>query len=137
MHLKPIERTFGSQYFYGGRRLRSVHALEIPFYELNDPTVLRYYRQSRLLNTIGGVVGFVPLIYVLTQRGGVNRDTYWQVFFGSLGTTTVLSIVANGKVGRAVKTYNQRLAGVPALGLSVAPTLPGAVAVGPGFSWQF
>jgi hypothetical protein len=146
-HLKPIERgpgslgVLGNVYFYGGKRLSSVNSLEIPFYELNDPTVLRHFRQYRLLGGIGRGLALVPLIYLLSQtqnRSRFNSGSYWTIYFGSIGASLGLGLVANGQANKAVAVYNRRLAGVPSLGFSVVPTLPQQpVAVGPVVSWRF
>ncbi|MFC5412448.1 hypothetical protein ACFPMF_24195 [Larkinella bovis] len=133
VHLKPIERSYGA-YFYGGKRLRSSHSLEIPFNELNDPTVNRHFRSFRTLTTIGQAVAIVPLVYVLTRpRGTYTRSgEYWAVYFGSIGVTLGLSIVGNTQVRKAVTQYNRSLANAR-FGFSAQP-LPGTTQTAFGLS---
>ncbi len=147
VHLKPIERgpgslgILGGTYYYGGKRLRIPGSLEIPFSELNDPTVLRHFGQYRLFSGLGRAASLVPLIYLLSQtqnRGRFSSDSYWAVYFGSVAASLTLVLVGNGQFNKAVTTYNRRLAGVPSVGLSATPTLPlQPLAVGPAVSWLF
>ena len=132
-HLKPIERSYGA-YFYGGKRLRSPHSMEIPFNELNDPAVNRHFRTFRTLATVGQAVAVVPLIYVLTRpRTTATRSgEYWTVYFGSIGVTLGLSLIGNTQVKKAVNAYNRSLANAR-FGLSVQPvngTTQTALAIG-------
>ncbi|MGA0559587.1 hypothetical protein ACO2Q8_23205 [Larkinella sp. VNQ87] len=132
-HLKPIERSYGA-YFYGGKRLRSPTSLEIPFNELNEPTVNRHFRRFRTLNTIGQAVAVVPLIYVLAQprNQAARSGEYWTVYFGSIGVTLGLTLIGNGQVRKAVTQYNRTLA-LTRLGFSAQP-LPGTTQTALGFS---
>ncbi|MFD1140741.1 hypothetical protein ACFQ4C_06465 [Larkinella insperata] len=110
-HLKPIERSYGA-YFYGGKRLRSPHSMEIPFNELNNATVNRHFRTFRTLSTVGQAVAVVPLIYILTRprTTSTRSGEYWTVYFGSIGVTLGLSLIGNGQVKKAVNEYNRSLA---------------------------
>ncbi|MGV3558281.1 hypothetical protein [Larkinella arboricola] len=120
-HLMPIERSYGA-YFYGGKRLRSPHSMEIPFNELNNPTVNRHFRTFRTLATVGQAVAVVPLIYVLTRprTTSTRSGEYWTVYFGSIGITLGLSLIGNGQVKKAVNEYNRALANAR-FGLSAQP----------------
>jgi hypothetical protein len=58
VHLMPVERaagssSLGSVYFYGGKKLSSPYSLEVPFYELNDPTVNHHFQTFRTMTTLG------------------------------------------------------------------------------------
>ncbi|WP_128545831.1 hypothetical protein [Larkinella soli] len=125
-HLKPIERTIGPVYYYGGKRLRSPYSLEIPFNELDDPEVNRKFRAYRTLVTAGQLVTLVPLAYILTRpKGGYVRPRgYWAVYVGSIVATLGFTIIGNTKVRQAVTRYNKVLADAR-FGFSVEP-LPGS-----------
>ena len=140
-HLMPVERAYGSSslgsvYFYGGKKLSSPYSLEVPFYELNDPTVNHHFQTFRTITTLGRVVGLAPLVYILVRRSR-NSGTYWTVLGGSAAASLTFSIIGNGQVNKAVSRYNQMLR-QPRVGLSVAPVpLTGQVAAGAGLSWSF
>lgn len=140
-HLLPIERGYGSSslgsvYFYGGKKLSSPYSLEVPFYELNDPTVNHHFGVFRTMTTLGRLTGLIPLAYVLLQKNR-NNATYWTVFGGSVAASLTFSIIGNSQVNKAVSRYNQMLR-QPRVGMSVAPVpFPGHVAVGAGIAWSF
>lgn len=132
-YLKPIERSYGA-YFYGGKRLRSPHSMEIPFSELNNPLVNRHFRTFRILTTVGQAVAVVPLIYVLTRprTTSTRSGEYWTVYFGSIGVTLGLSLIGNTQVRKAVTEYNRALANAR-FGFSAQP-LPGTTQTALGIS---
>ncbi len=137
----PIERAAGSSslggvYFYGGKKLSSPYSLEVPFYELADPTVNHHFQKFRSMTTLGRVVGLAPLVYILVRKNR-NSDTYWTVLGGSAVASLTFSIIGNGQVNKAVSRYNQMLR-QPRVGMSIAPVpLTGQAAVGAGVSWGF
>ena len=141
VHLMPVERaagssSLGSVYFYGGKKLSSPYSLEVPFYELNDPTVNHHFQTFRTMTTLGRVVGLAPLVYILVRRNR-NSDTYWTVFGSSAAASLTFSIIGNSQVNKAVSRYNQMLR-QPRVGMSVMPVpLTGQAAVGAGVSWGF
>ncbi|WP_428655954.1 hypothetical protein [Runella sp.] len=133
-HLKPIVIGMNGKYYYGGQRLRNQYSLEIPFGEMDDPEVNRYFTQARTIRTVGSVVSALPSIYFLvTSRSaggsGVSRQTFWITYFGAIGVSLASNLVANSKLRRAVNTYNSRL-GRPRFGLSAEPLQNNAIAVG-------
>ncbi|GAB3777087.1 hypothetical protein GCM10028818_23700 [Spirosoma horti] len=140
-HLLPIERAYGSSslgslYFYGGKKLSSTYSLEIPFYELNDPTVNHRFRTFRTLTTLSRLTALVPLAYIVlsTSRTG---GTYWTVYGSSIVASLTLSIIGNGQINKAVIRYNELLR-QPRIGMSLAPIpLTGQVAAGVGLSYRF
>lgn len=140
-HLMPIERGYGSSslgsvYFYGGKKLSSPYSLEVPFYELNDPTVSHHFRTFRTMTTLSRLTGLVPLAYVLLQKNR-NNGTYWTVFGGSVVASLTFNVIGNSQVNKAVTRYNQMLR-QPRVGMSVAPVpLTGQAAVGAGVAWRF
>lgn len=140
-HLMPVERAYGSSslgsvYFYGGKKLSSPYSLEVPFYELNDPTVTHHFQAFRTTTTLGRVVGLAPLVYILVRKNR-NSGTYWTVLGGSAAASLTFSIIGNSQVNKAVSRYNQMLR-QPRVGLSVAPVpLTGQVAAGAGVVWSF
>ena len=141
VHLMPIERSAGSSslggvYFYGGKKLSSPYSLEVPFYELNDPTVNHHFQTFRTMTTLSRVVGLAPLAYILIRKSR-NRDTYWTVLGGSAAASFAFTIIGNSQVNKAVSRYNQMLR-QPRVGVSVAPVpLTGQAAVGAGIAWGF
>lgn len=140
-HLMPIERGYGSSslgsvYFYGGKKLSSPYSLEVPFYELDDPTVNHHFQTYRTLTTLGRLTALVPLAYILLEPH-TRTGTYWTVYGGSIAATLTLTIVGNGHVNKAVARYNQLLL-QPRVGLFLAPVpLTGQAAVGAGMAWSF
>ncbi|GAB3641850.1 hypothetical protein [Spirosoma arcticum] len=141
VHLMPVERaagssSLGSVYFYGGKKLSSPYSLEVPFYELNDPTVNHHFQTFRTMTTLGRVVGLAPLVYILVRRNR-NSDAYWTVVGSSLAASLTFNIIGNSQVNKAVSRYNQMLR-QPRVGMSVTPVpLTGQAAVGAGVSWGF
>jgi hypothetical protein len=140
-HLLPIERAYGSSslgsvYFYGGKKLSSPYSLEIPFYELNDPTVSHRFQTFRTLTTLSRLTALLPLAYILLSSNRTG-GTYWTVYGGSIAASLTLSIIGNGQINKAVTRYNELLR-QPRMGLSVAPIpLTGQAAIGVGVSYGF
>ncbi|MFD2932619.1 hypothetical protein [Spirosoma flavum] len=140
-HLLPIERAYGSSslgsvYFYGGKKLSSPYSLEIPFYELNDPTVSHRFQTFRTLTTLSRLTALLPLAYILLSSNR-NGGTYWTVYGGSIAASLTLSIIGNSQINKAVTRYNELLR-QPRLGLFVAPVpLTGQLAVGMGITYGF
>lgn len=134
IHLKPIIIGSNGRYYYGGQRLRNQYSLEIPFGEMDDPEVNRYFTRARTIRAVGSVISALPGIYFLvTSRSvggrGVSRQTFWITYFGAIGVSLTSNLVANAQLRRAVNTYNSRL-GRPRLGLSAEPLPNNAVAFG-------
>jgi hypothetical protein len=140
--LKPIEIAPGPRYFYGGQRLSGdFTALEVPFLELGDNEVWRYYRNAKTIRTVERVIAVVPLAYILFRgtRNSVTRsnyNTYYWVLGGSIVVDIGLAIVRNGVMRRAVMTYNQRLPR-SAFGVMVEPLPDGRAAPGLGLVMKF
>ena len=122
-HLKLIERRTGPIYYYGDQRLRSPTSLEIPFYELNNPTVNHYYRSFRTWNTVGQLAAVVPLAYWLFNFGSRSTNAYKALYFGSIAATVGATIVGNTRVRQAVTHYNEAVLQAR-FGLSAQP-VPG------------
>lgn len=142
-HLMPVERAAGSSvlrsvYFYGGKKLSSPYSLEVPFYELNDPTINHHFQTFRTTTTLSGLVGLATLGYTLIPRNR-NRGTNWTVLGGSIVASLTFNIIGNGQVNKAVSRYNQMLRQPRvSVGMSAAPVpLTGQTAVGAGMAWQF
>ncbi|MEZ4902338.1 MAG: hypothetical protein R2822_11555 [Spirosomataceae bacterium] len=131
IHLKPIVIGANGRYYYGGQRLRSSYSLEIPFADLNDDQVNRYFKNSRTIRTLGSVVAALPTIYFLIagRNSGISRQTFWTTYFASIGVSLASNLVANGQMRKAVNTYNLRLAR-PRVGLSVQETANNRLVVG-------
>lgn len=139
-HLLPIERTAGSSlgtvYFYGGKKLSSPFALEVPFYELNDPTVNHHFKTFRTLTTLSRLTSLATLAYVLFSKNGSN-STYWIVYGSSIGASLTFLAIGSGHVNKAVTRYNEMLR-QPRVGMSVAPIpLTGSQAIGVGVACRF
>lgn len=140
-HLLPIERAYGSSslgsvYFYGGKKLSSPYSLEIPFYELNDPTVNHHFRTFRTVTTLGRLTALIPLAYILLSSNR-NNGTYWTVYGSSIAATLTLSIIGNGQVNKAVTRYNELLR-QPRVGLFIDPvSITGSRAIGVGLAYDF
>ncbi len=141
-HLQPIERAYGSSslgsvYFYGGKKLSSPYSLEVPFYELADPTVNHHFKTFRTMTTLSRLAGLAPLVYILLPGNQNNRGAYWTVFGSSIVASLTLNIIGNSQVNKAVGRYNQMLR-QPRVGLLVVPVpLTGQVVVGAGAAWRF
>lgn len=137
----PIERGYGSSslgsvYFYGRKKLSSPYSLEVPFYELDDPTVNHHFQTYRTMTTLSRLTALVPLGYILFRNSN-NNGTYWTVYGGSVAAALTFTIVGNGQVNRAVTRYNQLLR-QPRVGASITPVpLTGQTAVGAGLTWGF
>jgi hypothetical protein len=140
-HLMPIERAYGSSslgsiYFYGGKKLSSPYSLEVPFFELDDPTVTHHFRTFRTLTTLSRLTSLATLVYVFFDKNGRN-GTYWVVYGSSVAASLTFSVIGNGQINKAVTRYNQLLR-QPRVGFSVAPVpLTGRAAVGAGVAWEF
>lgn len=140
-HLMPIERAYGSSslgsvYFYGRKKLSSPFSLEVPFFEMNDPTVNHHFRVFRTLTTLSRLTSLATLAYVFFDKNGRN-GTYWVVYGSSVAASLTLAAIGNGQVNKAVTRYNELLR-QPRVGFSVAPVpLTGRAAVGAGVAWSF
>jgi hypothetical protein len=139
-HLLPIERAYGSSlgntYFYGGKRLSSPYSLEIPFYELADPTVTHHFQAFKTLTTLSRLTALIPLGYIILTKSP-SSGAYWTVYGGSLVASLTCSIIGNSQVNKAVTRYNQMLR-QPRIGLSVDPvSLTRQAAVGVGIAYGF
>lgn len=140
-HLLPIERAYGSSslgsvYFYGGKKLSSPYSLEIPFYELSDPSVSHSFQTFRTLTTVSRLTALAPLAYIVFTSSR-SSGTYWTITGGSIAVSLTLSIIGNAQVNKAVTRYNQLLR-QPRVGMSVAPvSLTGQAAIGGGIAWSF
>jgi hypothetical protein len=137
-HLKPIIVTANGRYYYGGQRLRSNYSLEIPFGELDDPEVNRYFKNSRTIRTVGSVVSALPGIYYLIagRNSGISRQTFWATYLGAVGVSLTANLIANFQMRKAVITYNSRLVR-PRLGLSVQEMSNNSLAIGVGVKLGF
>lgn len=137
-HLKPIIIAANGRYYYGGQRLRSNYSLEIPFGEMDDPEVNRYFKNSRTIRTVGSVVSALPGIYFLVvgRNSGVSRQTFWATYVGALGVSLTANLIANFQMRKAVNTYNSRLVR-PRLGLSVQEISNNSLAIGVGLKVCF
>ncbi|MFN8349602.1 MAG: hypothetical protein U0X91_31675 [Spirosomataceae bacterium] len=131
--LKPITIAANGRYYYGGQRLRSNYSMEIPFGELDDPEVNRYFKNSRTIRTVGSVVSALPGIYYLVagRNNGISRQTFWATYLGAIGVSLTANLIANVQMRKAVNTYNSRLVR-PRFGLSVQEMPNNALAVGMG-----
>ena len=94
-HLKPIIIAANGRYYYGGQRLRSNYSLEIPFGEMDDPEVNRYFKNSRTIRTVGSVVSALPGVYFLVvgRNSGVSRQTFWATYVGALGVSLTANLI--------------------------------------------
>lgn len=137
-HLKPIVIGANGRYYYGGQRLRSNYSLEIPFGELDNPEVNRYFKNARIIRTVGSVVAALPGIYFLIagRNSGISRQTFWVTYFGTIGVSLTTNLVANFQMRRAVNTYNNRLVR-PRLGLSIQEMSNHSLAIGVGLKKSF
>lgn len=136
-HLLPIERAGGTIYFYGGKRLSSPFSLEIPFYELNDPTVTHHFRTFRTMRTLSQLTSLTTLAYLVFSPDRGRNGTYWIVYGSSIAASLTLSFIGNRHVNKAVTRYNELLL-QPRVGLSASPVpLTGQPAIGAGLAWSF
>lgn len=137
----PIERAVGSSslgsvYYYGGKRLSSPYSLEVPFFEIADPTVTHRFAVFRSMTTLSRLTALLPLGYILLKQNQ-NKGTYWTLYGGSIVASLAFTIIGNSQINRAVTRYNELLR-QPRVGLSVAPIhLTGQASVGAGVAWQF
>ena len=140
-HLLPVERAYGSSslgsvYFYGGKKLSSPYGLEVPFFELDDPTVTHHFRAFRTFTTLSRLTSLATLGYVIFNKNGSN-GTYWVVYGSTIAASLTLSIIGNGHVNKAVTRYNELLR-QPRIGLAVDPVpLTGQAALGAGITLRF
>ncbi|MBC7892159.1 MAG: hypothetical protein H7Y12_08110 [Sphingobacteriaceae bacterium] len=115
--LKPIEMGGGAggpRYFYDGKRLGSnPESLQVPFLQLADGDVLRQYRKARTLTLVGGAAAFAPLALLAASsgEGGVSTRTFVGVCAATVGVSMGFVIGRNFTLRRAVRLYNERIAG--------------------------
>lgn len=136
-HLLPIERAGGTIYFYGGKRLSSPYSLEIPFYELNDPTVTHHFRTFRTLRTLSQLTSLATLAYLVFSPGRGRDDAYWIVYGSSIAASLTLSVIGNRQVNKAVTRYNELLLQTRIGVATPLVPLTGQPAVGAGVAWSF
>jgi|GEM_PF-5210537 len=116
--LKPIEMGGGAggpRYFYDGKRLgNNPEALQVPFLQLADGDVLRQYRKARALTLVGGAAAFAPLALLAASSGnggGLSTRTFVGVCAATVGVSMGFVIGRNFTLRRAVRLYNERIAG--------------------------
>ncbi|WP_435354384.1 hypothetical protein [Emticicia sp. SJ17W-69] len=114
-YLKPLQKVSGV-YFYGDRKLSGVNALEVPFFELNDPEVNHHYKNYKIFTGIGQAISFLPTIYILAnlnntrnRQSGYYSGTYLGILFASLGGSIGCSLIGKTHIKKAAIRYNQAI----------------------------
>jgi hypothetical protein len=139
-YLKPITVEAG-RYYYGDKKLSNGgagYSLEIPFSELNDPDVNRYFRNYKTARTTGQVLAVVPLVYFIYKldRGGMSQGEYWTVYFASIGVSVVSDLIGKAQLRKGIERYNLRIERNK-FGFSAQPLPNQSLAFGLGFSRSF
>lgn len=139
-HLQPVIIGANGRYYYGGQRLRNQYSLEIPFGELDDPEVNRYFKNARVIRTVGSVLSALPGIYFLisSRVAGqtITRQAFWISYVGGVAISLTSGYISSAQLRKAVKSYNSRL-GAPRWGLSVETLPNNAIALGVGWRKSF
>ncbi len=145
--LKPIYKQ-GWKYFYDGKRMNSVYALQIPLQALENKEINERFRKFKQLQRLR-IVAYVPsLIYLFTSvhfRGGGHRgysarDASTETILlltgiGIAGDIT-FNAMAHHQIGRAIDIYNVQIAEKSSLSMSVQP-LPNQNSVGLTYHFRF
>jgi len=107
IELKPITKQ-GWQYYYDFKRVSSPVALEVPLMALNDEEINSYFRASKKIRSISGVIAFVPLIYLFTvpSTGSADPTTFWLIMGGTIVAQLGVEAIRHVKLGRAIDRYN-------------------------------
>lgn len=114
-YLKPLQKVSGV-YFYGDRKLSGFNALEVPFFELNDPEVNFHYKNYKIFTGIGQAISFIPTIYILAnlnnsrnRQSGYYSGTYLGILFASLGGSIACNLIGKTHIKKAAIRYNQAI----------------------------
>ena len=107
IELKPITKQ-GWNYAYDLNRVTSPDALQIPLMSLQDEEVNRYYKSSRTLRTVGGVITIIPFVYIvsLPRNSYVDSSTFWILIGGTILAQIGFEAWSHAKLGKAIDRYN-------------------------------
>lgn len=144
MPLKPIYKN-GWKYFYGGQKMNSVYALQIPLQSLDDKEINERFKKFKTFQ-VCRVFAYMPaLVYLLTnahfgsgRRGyttrGINTETFLLLAIGGVAGDLTLKELAHHQMGKAIDIYNMKISNKSTLGLSFNRLLNHSY---PGFSYRF
>ncbi len=144
MPLKPIYKN-GWKYFYGGQKMNSVYALQIPLQSLDDKEINERFKKFKRFQ-VYRIFTYIPaLAYLLTnarfgsgRRGyttrGINTETFLLLTIGGVAGDLAFKELAHHQMGKAIDIYNVKISGKSTLGLSFNRLLNHNY---PGLSYQF
>jgi hypothetical protein len=119
----------GWNYFYGGEKMNSAYALQIPFHALGDNEINDRFRKYKKLRQLRPIAYLPSLVYLLTSvhfRGGhrgysarsANTETFILLFGGGIAGDLTLNLLSHHQMAKAIEIYNFRISGKSTLGLS-------------------
>lgn len=144
--LKPIYKQ-DWKYYYGGRKVHSVYALQIPLQELDNKEINERFRKFRKYRALGALAYLPSLVFLLTNdhlRGGHygfrsrNSDTRTLLFLvaGGIGGNVAFNALGHRQLNQAIDLYNIQIAEKSTLGISLN-RLPRANLLGLSYSLRF
>jgi len=142
--LKPIYKN-GWKYFYGGQKMNSAYALQIPLQSLDDKEINERFKKFKRLQVYRVFVYIPALVYLFTnahfgsgRRGyntrGVSGETFLVLAVVGVAGDLTFKELAHHQMGKAIDIYNVKISNKSTLGLSFNRLLDQNY---PGLSYQF
>ena len=142
--LKPIYKN-GWKYFYGGQKMNSAYALQIPLQSLDDKEINARFKKFKKFQAYRILVYIPALVYLFTnahfgsgRRGyttrGVNTETFLILVAGGVAGDITFKEFAHQQMGKAIDIYNVKISNKSTLGLSFNRLLNQNY---PGLTYQF
>jgi hypothetical protein len=126
--LRPIYKQ-GWKYFYDGKRMNSVYALQIPLQSLDNKEINDRFKRFKRLQVLGGLAYLPALIYLFSNNhlsGGrygyrsrkADYRTYLELLAGGIVVNITMNELAHHQMAKAIDIYNIQISDKSTLGLS-------------------
>jgi hypothetical protein len=130
--LMPIYKQ-GWKYFYGGKKMNSAYALQIPLQALDNKQINDRFRKFKTLRVFSKVAYAPAILYLLTnvhlrfghRRGYSAQNASTEAFAllaaGGIAGDIAFNGLAHYQMSKAIDIYDLQIANKSSLGVSVNP----------------
>jgi len=111
VELKPIAKR-GFNYFYDLKRMRSPYALQMPLLAMENEEINKRYQRFERLSIASDLIVIAPYLFLVSDlnRGGIAAmETFFIIFFSSVGASLTLDLLAHRQLRKGIDRYNQLL----------------------------
>jgi hypothetical protein len=125
--LKPIYKN-GWKYFYGGQKMNSVYALQIPLQSLDDKEINERFKKFKRFQVYRIFVYIPSIVYLFTYVGSSRRgyaprghnqaETYWILLAVGVAGDITFNELGHHQMAKAIDIYNVKISNKSTLGLS-------------------